>query len=379
MTDAVIEGVGRTDCGALRRGPIALQAEAATLALDDAGTEAGAIDALLSMPSRTLGNRTNISSLAGALGIAPAIQISVESGGLSGIAQMDYARSLIRSGQATRVLCVGGQDFLTGAPKEEIRSAMSIQGAFHPSEEMPYSPAISAMYAMAARRWYDDRADAKLEGLATIAAQIRSNGATSPQAQRQTLVSTEDVLASRIISPPLRLLECASLADGAAAFIVSDARTARGVDIRGIGFSAGSNFMVETTWEQRDTVAAAASAAFAEANAAPDHVDLWELYDSFSVAVAIQLEGLGLCGRGEAGQLATEKGLSANGGLPVCTHGGLLANGQPGIAGGTFNIIEAVQQIRGERPEGQVPGARTALVAGASGMLAQYAISVLAV
>jgi acetyl-CoA acetyltransferase len=379
MADTVIEGVGRTACGALRAGPIALQAEAATRALDDAGTEPGAIDALLSMPSRTLGNRTNISSLAGALGMAPRIQISVESGGLSGIAQMDYARALIRSGQATRVLCVGGQDFLTGAPKEEIRSAMSVQGAFHPSEELPYAPAISAMYALAARRWYHDQTDPTLEGLATIAAQIRSNGATNPQAQRQSVVSADDVLASREISPPLRLLDCASLADGAAAFIVSDARIASGVAIRGIGFSAGSNFMVETTWEQRDTVAAAAAAATSDAGESLDDVDVWELYDSFSIAVAIQLEGLGLCGRGEAGRLAATKGLSANGGLPVCTHGGLLANGQPGIAGGTFNIIEAVQQLRAERSQGQVPGARTALVAGASGMLAQYAIGLLAV
>jgi acetyl-CoA acetyltransferase len=57
----------------------------------------------------------------------------------------------------------------------------------------------------------------------------------------------------------------------------------------------------------------------------------------------------------------------------------LLANGQPGIAGGSFNIIEAVQQLRGTRGTGQVSGARTALVAGATGVLSQYAVGVLAV
>jgi acetyl-CoA acetyltransferase len=383
MSDAVIEGIGRTPCGVQPGGPIALQARAATLAIDDAGIEAGAIDAVLSMPSRTLGNRSNLTLLMGALGMSPRIQTSVESGGVSAIAQLDYARLLIASGQASRVLCVSGQDFLSGAPKEEIRRMMSVQGSFHPAEEMPYKPRISAMYALAARRWYEvDQSSSAApdeDGLARIAAQVRSNGVTNPQAKHRAVVSTEDVLSSRVINPPLRLLECASLADGAAAFIVTDARVADGVAVRGIGFASGANFMVETSWEQRGTVAVAASVAMAECGASLDEVDVWELYDSFSVAVAMQIEGLGRCPVGDAGRMAASVGLSAQGGMPVCTHGGLLANGQPGIAGGTFNIIEAVLQLRGERSTGQVPGATTALVAGGSGVLAQYAVGVLGV
>jgi acetyl-CoA acetyltransferase len=379
VSEVVIEGAGRTSCGKLPGGAVALQAQAATAAIADAGIEAGAIDALVSMPARTLGNRSNISLLAGELGIAPRLQLSLDCGGITAISQLDYARSIIRAGHASRVLCVAGQDFLTGAPKDDIRSMMMNQNSFHPTEEMPYSPTISAMYALAAQRWYHDQADQDATGLASIAAQIRTNGSTNPQAKHQAVVSTEDVLASRVINPPLRLLECASLADGAAAFVVADAKIATGITVRGIGFAAGANFMVETKWEQRDTVAAAAAAAVPDFAATRTEIDIWELYDSFSIAVAIQLEGLGLCPPGDAGRLAAAKSLATTGELPVCTHGGLLANGQPGIAGGAFALIEAVLQLRGERAAGQVPGARCALVAGGSGMLAQYGVSVLAV
>jgi acetyl-CoA acetyltransferase len=379
VSDIVIEGVGRTPCGRQPGGAVELQARAARFAIQDAGIEPGAVGALISMPSRTLGNRSNITLLARALGIAPRLQLSLDCGGITAISQLDYACSLIRSGRAARVLCVDGQDFLSGAPKEDIRSMMMNQNSFHPEEEMPYSPTISAMYALAAQRWYHDQADRDENGLATIAAQIRTNGATNPEAKHQATVSTAEVLASRVINPPLRLLECASLADGAAAFVVADARVATGVEVRGIGFAAGVNFMVETRWEQRETVAAAAVAAMPDFELTRREIDIWELYDSFSIAVAIQLEGLQLCPPGQAGRLAADRGFSASGEVPVCTHGGLLANGQPGIAGGAFAVIEAVLQLRGERGAGQVTGARTALVAGASGMLAQYGVSVLAV
>jgi acetyl-CoA acetyltransferase len=379
MNDVVIAGVGRTACGVQPGGAIRLQAQAASSAIDDAGIDVGMIDALVSMPSRTLGNRSNISLLAGVLGIDARLQVSLESGGVTAISQVDYARSLIRSGRASRVLCVGGQDFLTGAPKEDIRAQMMNQGSFHPAEEMPYAPPISAMYAMAAQRWLHDQDGPDMSGLANIAAQIRCNGSTNQLAKHQSVVTTEDVLSSRVINTPLRLLECASLADGAAAFIVADGRSAPGIAISGIGFAAGANFVVETTWEQRETVKTAAIEAMTESGLPPEHIDVWELYDSFSITVALQLEGLGLCGPGDGGRLAAAAGLSCSGELPVCTHGGLLADGQPGIAGGAFSIVEAVLQLRGERGCGQVPGAHAALVAGATGMLAQYAVVILAV
>ena len=94
----------------------------------------------------------------------------------------------------------------------------------------------------------------------------------------------------------------------------------------------------------------------------PQDVDLFELYDAFSIYAALTLEAAGFAGRGEGWKLAQDGEISLTGSLPVATMGGLKARGNPGGATGVYQAVEAALQLRGEAGARQVDGASTALV-----------------
>jgi acetyl-CoA C-acetyltransferase len=114
-----------------------------------------------------------------------------------------------------------------------------------------------------------------------------------------------------------------------------------------------------------------------QANIPPDHIDLFELYDAFSIYAALSLEAAGLAKRGQGWQLAQDGRISLNGNTPISTMGGLKARGNPGGATGVYQAVEAVLQLRGQAGKNQVPGARWALVQSLGGPASSAATHVL--
>ena len=80
--------------------------------------------------------------------------------------------------------------------------------------------------------------------------------------------------------------------------------------------------------------------------------------------VAIQLEDLGFCAKGEAGPFLDAHELTWQGDLPLDTNGGQLSAGQAGAGGGLMSVVEATRQLRGEAGERQVAGCERGVVAG---------------
>jgi acetyl-CoA acetyltransferase len=109
----------------------------------------------------------------------------------------------------------------------------------------------------------------------------------------------------------------------------------------------------------------------------PADIDVAGIYDSFTITVALQLEDLGFCGRGEAGAWVEAGNMDLGGSMPVNTHGGLLSYAHPGACSGMLHYIEAICQLRGEAGEGQVEGAQTALVSTASAVASNFSVTIL--
>jgi acetyl-CoA C-acetyltransferase len=187
-------------------------------------------------------------------------------------------------------------------------------------------------------------------------------------------ITEEDVLSSRIVADPLHLLECCMISDGGGAVIIASADVARNcaknpVWIIGTGEAVG----YVDNGSDITTSAAAKSGpiAFGEAGITPDEIDIAMIYDSFSITVAVCLEDLGFCAKGEAGDFVAGGRLAYDNGaakLAINTDGGGLSSNHPGMRG-IFLLIEAARQLRGES-HSQVDGARLAVAHGNGGMLA---------
>jgi acetyl-CoA acetyltransferase len=122
-------------------------------------------------------------------------------------------------------------------------------------------------------------------------------------------------------------------------------------------------------------VAQSAPIAFDMAGISTRDVDVVELYDAFTINTILFLEDLGFCTKGEGGDFVSGGNIAPGGTLPVNTNGGGLSCVHPGMYG-MFLMVEAVQQLRGEAGERQVPGAEIAVCNGNGGLLSSQVTAV---
>jgi acetyl-CoA acetyltransferase len=96
----------------------------------------------------------------------------------------------------------------------------------------------------------------------------------------------------------------------------------------------------------------------------PKDVDMFHPYDDFLIAVMLKLEQFGFCKTGQGSQFLRDTDIGPKGTLPINTGGGQISCGQPGLAGGQLNLVEAVRQLMGQAEGRQVKNPRNAVVTG---------------
>jgi acetyl-CoA acetyltransferase len=227
------------------------------------------------------------------------------------------------------------------------------------------------------------------EQMAAVAATIRTNGHVNPEAvyAGRGPFTPDDILASRMIADPFRLLDCAMTSEGGCGVVLTTAE--RAADAAGAptwilgaaGDTYGPAYTVPPVWDlpgrQADDTPAgyvgrrAVRRAFAMAGLGHDDVDVCELYDPFSFEIIRQLEAFGFCGAGEGGDFVDAGHVGPGGRLPVTTDGGTMSFSHAGINAQMLQrVIRGVQQVRGTCATRQVPGAEVALCTnGGSGAL----------
>ena len=219
--------------------------------------------------------------------------------------------------------------------------------------------------------------------MAQVAVTMREHAGLNPIAQKREPLTIAEVMNSRMITSPLRLLDCALVSDGAAAIVVTSPERARDLRSRGVrllGQGYGHSHTYIGDYQNVTTTGAVQSGrvAFGMAGLRPGDIDVAQLYDCFTITVIVELEDLGFCAKGEGGPYVEQQGISLSSKLPVTTHGGLLSAGHPGLAGGMFHVIEAVRQLRHECGERQVRDAEVALVHGNGGIIGLHSTAILA-
>lgn len=370
-----IVGVGESEIGKVpHMTGLGLNAQAARRAAEDAGLEPGDIDGLLTAYSMTEPYFMLGTVLAEYLGLRPRFAASMVVGGATPAVMLGHAAAAIAAGQAETVLVVAGENRATGQSRDQAVQALTAVG--HPFFESPYGPQIPAFYAMVARRYMHEYGTTR-EEMAAVAVRARAHAARHPNAHMKKPITVEDVLASKPIADPLRLLDCCLISDAGGAFIVTSAERARDlkappVYLLGIGEHHTHEHLTFAPSLTAFGAAESSARAFAMAGLTPGDVDFAELYDCFSIVPIISAEEIGLAERGEAGRLFASGETAIEGRLPVNTHGGMMSHAHAGAAGGLFGIIEAVRQLRGNEGERQVARHEIALVHNEGGVMSSH-------
>jgi acetyl-CoA acetyltransferase len=345
-------------------------ADASQLAVDNAGLRWRDIDGLLCGYATTLPHLMPATLLGERLGLRPACAHGMQAGGATGAAMVMLARDLVRGGRCRHVLAVAGENRLSGQERDSAIQTLAQVG--HPVFEVPNGASVPACYGLLASEYMAATASRE-EDLAELAVLMRRHAASHPQAHLRAPMRCEDVLASRPVATPLKLLDCCPISDGAVALVISaEPHAQTGVRIAG----AGQAHLHQHLTAMRDVLdcgaAQAARRALDEAGLEPQAIDYLGIYDSFTITLAMLLEETGFAPRGRAGALAREGFFNASGTLPLNTHGGLLSFGHCGVAGGMAHVAEAWLQMSGHAGDRQIKPPRNAFIHADGGVMSSH-------
>ncbi len=381
--EVAVVGVGRTPYSRAKQGERTYTVDeylawAADLALAQAGMSKNDFDGQgLGVAHAEASHTVNWSAaVAETLGISPRVLLRGDQGGATAAALLIRAAAMIHAGIVDRVLVMGADTPLTipsiapGLPLSPERT----RGVFWDFQGPFGVMGANSQFGLVQTR-YMHQYQIEPEQLGKIAVTTRYHASLHPGAIYRKPFTMEEYLGSRVLSYPVRLLDCVPMVNGGLAYIVTSANSARTITDKPVyllGFGEVSNYyhgprtrpdITFTGFEQ------AAPEAFKMAGVEHRDIDVFEPYDDYPMVVLIQMEDYGFCNKGEGAKFVAERNLRFDGDFPISTDGGQLSGGQPGGAiGGFMPIVEAVTQLRGEAGDRQVKGAAVAAASGFGGM-----------
>lgn len=367
MKPGSIAIVGAAETTELGRIPnlsaLGLHADAALNAMKELGIGPKDIDGVA-----TAG--TSPTDLAHYLGITPTWADGTSVGGCSFMLHVRHAAAAINEGLCETVLITHGESGKSrvGARGFGGGGGSSLAGQF----ESPFGPmGPPTMFTIPVLRYMKDLGLTH-EQLANVAVVQREWAGMHPRATFRDPITIDDVLNSKMIAYPFRLLQCCLVTDGGGALILTCAERAKDFPTKPV-YIVGTGESVETPMisQMADFTSSRAfrvsgKKAFDEAGISHDEVDHLMIYDAFAHLPIFGLEDLGFVKPGEAGQFIMEGNTAPGGKLPMNTNGGGLSYMHSGMYG-MYALQESVRQMRGTSP-GQVEGAKLSVCHGVGGM-----------
>ena len=215
------------------------------------------------------------------------------------------------------------------------------------------------------------------EQFARVSVKNHKNAQRNPFAQLPLDLSVRDVLASKMLADPLKLLDASPVSDGACAVILAGENAAKKspqtpVWIKGVGHCTDHYHLSDRDLADVTVLNKAAQKAYGMAGITSPRreIHVAEVYDAFSYMELMWTEGLGFCDRGEGGKLIDSGVTEMDGDLPVNPSGGVLS-AHAVLAAGLARIAEVVLQLRGEAGARQIPGAKIGVAHGVEGACGQ--------
>jgi len=338
-----------------------LAAHAISAALTDAGREK--VDGIFigNMMSGMLSRQESLGALiADWSGLLGAEAFKVEAACGSGAAAVHIGTMAIASGYMDSVVVMGVEK-MTERSMPEVTAALAT--AADADYESDNGTTFVALNALIMQRYLHEY-KWKHTDFAPFSINAHENAMHNPNARLHDRITLEDYAEARMIADPINLLDASPTGDGAAALVLVPLDSLHGSIVPRIVI-AGSAAATDSiaVHDRRDGLwlSAAHSSgvkAYGQAGIRPGDLDLFELHDAFSIMAALSLEACGFAERGQGPRLGLDGEIGPKGRIPIATRGGLKARGHPVGATGVYQILEIVQQLRGEAGENQIEDAK---------------------
>ena len=360
MRQVAVLGIGQTKIDehwdkSLRE----LGGDAAFAAMQDAGMDK--VDALYvgNMLSSMVSGQNQLGTFfSDWIGLWKQEAVKVEAACGSGSAAFRSALMAVASGDVDSALVVGVEK-MTDKAGRDVTAALAT--AADADYEVEQGISFVGINALVMRR-YMHEFGWKHEDFAPFSINAHANAMHNPFARLHEKITTEKFERSSMVATPINLLDASPTGDGAAAAIIVPAeKVMRKPRILVSGSAAATDMLAVHSRKDPMFLSAAylsSRRAYEMAGVTPEDIDVFELHDAFPIMAALSLEASGFAERGQGVRLGLDNEISPQGRVPVCTRGGLKARGHPVGATGMYQIVEVVQQLRGECGKTQVEDAR---------------------
>ncbi len=365
MRDVSIIGIGQTEVAehwdrSLRH----LAGDAVLAAMEDAGLDPGAVDALYvgNMLSGLLTGQEHLGALiADFVGLRGIEAVKVEAACGSGAAALRLGYAAVAGGLHDFVV-VAGVEKMTDTVNAETTTGLVM--AADADYESIHGLTFVSINALLMRRYMYEYG-VKHQDFANFTVNAHRNALGNPNAIFRRPITPEQFSRARMISDPINLLDSSGIGDGAAAVVIcpspiaSEYRNGGTVHVRASSMATDAvavHDRPDPLW--LSAVEASSFKAYQQAGVGPRDIDLFEVHDAFTIMSALSLEASGFAERGKGAWLARNCDISREGRIPICTMGGLKARGHPVGATGIYQVVEVAQQLRGEAGENQIANAR---------------------
>jgi acetyl-CoA C-acetyltransferase len=365
--DVAIVGIGATKFGEhWEKGLKELAVEAGLKAVEDAGISGKEIQLIVGgnmSGGLFVGQEHGGGLFADYLGLTPIPAIRAEAACASSAVALRIGYMAIASG-IYNCVAVGGVEKMTDVYGPQATTALA--GAMDQENEAYFGLTFPGVYALIARR-HMHQYGTTIEQLAKVAVKNHANAVHNPIAHFRSPITVDDVLNSSMVADPLKLLDCSPISDGATTVILVPAHEARKYTDTPIYIKASAQASDTLSLFTRrdittlDATVFAAKDAYRQAKIAPKDLNLAEVHDCFTINELIAYEDLGFCKKGQGGKMIENGETDIGSRIPVNTSGGLKAKGHPVGATGVGQIVEMIEQLRGEAGKRQVKRAEIGL------------------
>lgn len=358
MTKVYVVGIGQTPVREhWDRSARDLAVRSVLEAIEQAGVEK--VDAVYvgnALSGELTGQEHLAALIADFAGVRGAEAVRVEAAGASGGAAVRMAYLAVASGLQDIVI-------VTGVEKMSDLSGPTVEEALATAADEEYEAihglSFVALNALLMRRYmYEHRVE--LSDFAHFSINAHKNASNNEYAMFPRPITVDDFVNARMIADPISLLDSAPVADGAATLILCSEKV--------VGEKAQSAVEIVASAAATDAMALhdrsnplflkgayeSSRKAYDHAGVRPEDIDIFELHDAFTILAALSLEACGFAVEGEGVRFAVDGEIGLEGTIPISTMGGLKARGHPVGASGVYQVVELVQQLRGEAGANQV-------------------------